>query len=162
VAGTRRARVSMQRPNTIHYRRRQSRRPGMAGRVPQRRQTFDTTASTPPAPGSAIDPTTVRSSGFYQHTPTTPGISLGNNELVRFDYQDKAGKNPEKPLLRLIVNGFFYVVDRNNVKLANGLPFVDYITWASPLDLKTGRPVETKARRPARLGARPGKTQRKR
>jgi glucose dehydrogenase len=37
---------------------------------------------------------------------------------------------------------FFYVVDRNNGKLQNAFPFVDNITWASHIDLKTGRPVE--------------------
>jgi alcohol dehydrogenase (cytochrome c) len=42
------------------------------------------------------------------------------------------------------------VVDRNNGKLQNAFPFVDNITWASHIDLKTGRPVENPGQRPAK------------
>jgi hypothetical protein len=35
------------------------------------------------------------------------------------------------------------VLDRTNGKLLNAFPMVEKITWASKLDLKTGRPVET-------------------
>ncbi|OYT96677.1 MAG: PQQ-dependent dehydrogenase, methanol/ethanol family, partial [Pseudomonas sp. PGPPP3] len=53
-------------------------------------------------------------------------------------------------------NGFFYVVDRNNGKLQNAFPFVDKITWASHIDLKTGRPVEIEGQRPPKPA--PGET----
>src|SRR5262249_37286714 len=40
-------------------------------------------------------------------------------------------------------NGFFYVLDRTNGKLVSAKPYTT-VTWASHIDLKTGRPVETK------------------
>jgi alcohol dehydrogenase (cytochrome c) len=45
-------------------------------------------------------------------------------------------------------NGFFYVNDRKTGKLLSATPFVTKITWASSIDLATGRPVE--------IGNRPG------
>ena len=45
-------------------------------------------------------------------------------------------------------NGFFYVLDRTNGKLVNAFPFVNQIDWATGIDMKTGRPIET--------GVRPG------
>jgi len=38
-------------------------------------------------------------------------------------------------------NGFFYVIDRHNGKLISAEPYVK-VTWASGIDLKTGRPKE--------------------
>ncbi|MCP5144880.1 MAG: PQQ-dependent dehydrogenase, methanol/ethanol family [Gammaproteobacteria bacterium] len=39
-------------------------------------------------------------------------------------------------------NGFYYVLDRTNGKFLHGTPFVK-VNWASGLDKKTGRPIET-------------------
>src|SRR3546814_15350302 len=39
-------------------------------------------------------------------------------------------------------NGFFYVIDRSNGELISAKNFVN-VTWASGVDMKTGRPVET-------------------
>jgi quinohemoprotein ethanol dehydrogenase len=49
---------------------------------------------------------------------------------------------PRKVLLQAPKNGFFYVLDRTNGALISAKPFT-YINWASGIDLKTGRPVET-------------------
>src|SRR3546814_7790810 len=38
-------------------------------------------------------------------------------------------------------NGFFYVIDRTNGKVISAEPY-EKVTWASKIDLKTGRPVE--------------------
>jgi quinohemoprotein ethanol dehydrogenase len=38
-------------------------------------------------------------------------------------------------------NGFFYVIDRLNGKLVSAEPFVPGVTWASHVDLATGRPA---------------------
>src|SRR3546814_7946317 len=38
-------------------------------------------------------------------------------------------------------NGFFYVLDRTNGRLISADPIAK-VTWASHIDLKTGRPVE--------------------
>ena len=40
-------------------------------------------------------------------------------------------------------NGFFYVLDRATGEFISGTPFVDGISWATGLDPKTGRPIET-------------------
>ena len=72
-----------------------------------------------------------------------------------FDYKDKQGK-VIKATGHADRNGFFYVVDRNNGKLQNAFPFVDKITWASHIDLKTGRPVEIEGQRPPKPA--PGET----
>ncbi|MBB4632385.1 PQQ-dependent dehydrogenase, methanol/ethanol family [Sphingosinicella soli] len=48
---------------------------------------------------------------------------------------------PRKVLMQAPKNGFFYVIDRTNGKLISAEPFVK-VSWASKIDLKTGRPVE--------------------
>src|SRR3546814_3950669 len=48
---------------------------------------------------------------------------------------------PRKALLQAPKNGFFYVIDRTNGKLISAEPFAK-VTWASKIDLTTGRPVE--------------------
>lgn len=98
----------------------------------------------------AVDPTTGEVKWFYQHTPNDAWDFSGNNELVLFDYKDQSGKTV-KATAHADRNGFFYVVDRNNGKLTNAFPFVDNITWASHIDLETGRPVENEGQRPPRL-----------
>ncbi|BCQ61071.1 hypothetical protein PBOI14_28210 [Pseudomonas sp. Boi14] len=96
-----------------------------------------------------VDPSTGEVKWFYQHTPNDAWDFSGNNELVLFDYKGKDGK-VVKATGHADRNGFFYVVDRNNGKLQNAFPFVDNITWASHIDLKTGRPVENAGQRPAK------------
>ena len=46
-----------------------------------------------------------------------------------------------KVLLQAPKNGFFYVIDREDGKLLRANPFAT-VTWASHVDLETGRPVE--------------------
>lgn len=102
-----------------------------------------------------VDPTTGEIKWFYQHTPNDTWDFSGNNEIVLFDYKDKNGKT-HKAGAHADRNGFFYVTDRTNGNLLNAFPFVDGITWAKEIDLKTGRPVENPGQRPARL--QPGET----
>jgi quinohemoprotein ethanol dehydrogenase len=49
---------------------------------------------------------------------------------------------PRKVLMQAPKNGFFYVLDRTNGALISAKPFT-FVNWASDIDLKTGRPVET-------------------
>ena len=49
---------------------------------------------------------------------------------------------PRKVLLQAPKNGFFYVIDRTDGKLISAEPFT-YINWATGVDMKTGRPMET-------------------
>jgi alcohol dehydrogenase (cytochrome c) len=45
-------------------------------------------------------------------------------------------------------NGFFYVNDAKTGKLVNAFPFVKKVTWATGIDLKTGRPNFVPENRP--------------
>ena len=49
---------------------------------------------------------------------------------------------PTKVLMDANRNGFFYVLDRTNGKLLAANPYVK-VNWATSIDMKTGRPVET-------------------
>ena len=51
------------------------------------------------------------------------------------------GGKPRKVLLTAAKNGFFYVLDRVTGELLSAEPFTK-VTWATKVDLKTGRPVE--------------------
>jgi alcohol dehydrogenase (cytochrome c) len=48
-------------------------------------------------------------------------------------------------------NGFFYVLDRTNGKLLAANPYVR-VNWATGIDMKTGRPIETDISAKARAG----------
>ena len=90
----------------------------------------------------AVDADTGRMNWFYQTTP-------GDN----WDYtatQDMALAEMEvdgqlrKVLLQAPKNGFFYVLDRADGELLRAHPFAA-VTWATHVDLETGRPVENPA-----------------
>lgn len=105
-----------------------------------------------------VDPGTGELKGFYQHTPNDAWDFSGNNEIILFEYKDAAGKTV-KAGAHADRNGFFYVTDRTKLAVADGkpnkpnaliaaYPFVDNITWAKGIDLKTGRPIEVEGQRP--------------
>ena len=95
----------------------------------------------------AIDPDSGKIKWHYQYTPHDGWDFDGVNEFVSFDLKQadgkvvKAGGHADR-------NGFFYVIDRNNGKLINATPFVNQTTWASKIDLDTGRPVYNDDNRP--------------
>ncbi|CAD5260434.1 MULTISPECIES: methanol/ethanol family PQQ-dependent dehydrogenase [Halomonadaceae] len=97
-----------------------------------------------------IDPSTGEVKWFYQHTPNDTWDFSGNNEIVLFEYEDENGQTVNAGA-HADRNGFFYVTDRTNGELINAFPFVDNITWATHIDLETGRPVEAEGQRPPRL-----------
>jgi len=82
----------------------------------------------------AIDPNTGKIVWHYQNTPNDGWDFDGVNEFVTFDLDGKRmGGKADR-------NGFFYVNDATTGKLVNAFPFVKKITWATGIDLKTGRP----------------------
>lgn len=88
----------------------------------------------------AINPDTGKIAWHYQSTPNDHWDYDGVNEFIPFDMQKngktiKAGAKADR-------NGFFYVIQRDNGKLLDANPFVSKTTWATSIDLKTGRPVE--------------------
>ncbi len=82
----------------------------------------------------AIDVKTGQIVWHYQNTPNDGWDYDGVNEFVTYDEggQILGGKADR--------NGFFYVNDAKTGKLVNAFPFVKKITWATGIDLKTGRP----------------------
>ena len=95
----------------------------------------------------AINPDDGKIKWTYQWTPHDGWDFDGVNEFVSFDLKQadgkvvKAGGHADR-------NGFFYVLDRTNGKLISASPFVNKITWAKGIDLKTGRPEYDDANRP--------------
>ncbi|MEJ8847869.1 PQQ-dependent methanol/ethanol family dehydrogenase [Variovorax rhizosphaerae] len=82
----------------------------------------------------AIDVKTGQIKWSYQGTPNDSWDFDGVNEFVTFDMDGKrVGGKADR-------NGFFYVNDASTGQLINAFPFVKKITWASGIDLKTGRP----------------------
>jgi len=82
----------------------------------------------------AIDVKTGKIKWSYQNTPNDAWDFDGANEFVTFDMNGKRmGAKADR-------NGFFYVNDATTGKLEGAYPFVKKITWASSIDLKTGRP----------------------
>lgn len=73
------------------------------------------------------------------------------NPREAWDYKATAGMvtatleidgKPRKVLMQAPTNGFFYVLDRETGKLVNEPGKTGKVTWASRIDMKTGRPVE--------------------
>ncbi|KQV83909.1 dehydrogenase [Massilia sp. Root351] len=82
----------------------------------------------------ALDVTTGQIKWAYQNTPNDAWDFDGANEFVTFDMDGKRyGGKADR-------NGFFYVNDASTGKLQNAFPFVKKITWATGIDLQTGRP----------------------
>ncbi len=95
----------------------------------------------------AIDPKTGKIVWSYQTTPHDGWDFDGVNEFVTFDMDGKrVGGKADR-------NGFFYVLDANNGKLINAFPFVKKITWATGIDLRTGRPMYDDSNRPGQPAA---------
>jgi quinohemoprotein ethanol dehydrogenase len=88
----------------------------------------------------ALDAKTGKYVWHYQENPrdswdykATPNIVMATLEI---------GGQPRKVLLHAPTNGFFYVLDRSTGKLVNAPGKTTEITWATGVDLKTGRPNE--------------------
>ncbi|MBL8474021.1 MAG: PQQ-dependent methanol/ethanol family dehydrogenase [Rhodocyclaceae bacterium] len=91
----------------------------------------------------AIDVSTGQIVWHYQNTPNDGWDFDGVNEFVTFKTKDGRilGGKADR-------NGFFYVNDAKTGKLVNAFPFVKQITWASGIDLATGRPKFNDKNRP--------------
>lgn len=85
----------------------------------------------------AIDPDTGKLKWHFQYTPNEAWDYDGTNITVAFN------KDGKKLAAHADRNGFFYTLDRNNGKLVKAFPFVEQHTWATGIDQKTGRPIET-------------------
>ncbi len=88
----------------------------------------------------SVDVETGRMNWYYQTTPgdnwdfsSAMDITLGEIEL---------NGEQRKVLLQAPKNGFFYVIDRESGELLRAHAYTDGITWATHVDMETGRPVE--------------------
>jgi quinohemoprotein ethanol dehydrogenase len=87
----------------------------------------------------ALDVDTGRYKWHYQ---TNPGESWDYNAAMDIELADLAIEGRQrKVLLTAPKNGFFYVIDRNDGKLISAQPYAR-VTWATGIDVKTGRPIE--------------------
>lgn len=89
----------------------------------------------------AIRPSTGEIVWHYQFSPGDPYDYDGTNELVLAELPI-AGKST-KVLMQANRNGFFYVLDRSSGKLLSAKQYARKVNWASGVDLKTGRPIDT-------------------
>ena len=89
----------------------------------------------------ALKPDTGEYVWHYQTTPGDTWDYTATQHMILLNA--KIAGEDRKLLVQAPKNGFFYVLDRTNGELISAEKFVQ-VTWASKVDLKTGRPVETK------------------
>ena len=88
----------------------------------------------------ALRPDTGELVWHYQTTPGEIWDYTATQHILLADLE--IGGRPRKVLLQAPKNGFFYVLDRETGELLSARPYVP-VTWASHVDLATGRPVES-------------------
>jgi quinohemoprotein ethanol dehydrogenase len=83
-----------------------------------------------------------KTGGYRWHYQTVPGDTWDFDATMDIELADlEIDGEPRKVLMQAPKNGFFYVIDRTNGKLISAQPYVK-TTWASRIDIATGRPVE--------------------
>jgi quinohemoprotein ethanol dehydrogenase len=87
----------------------------------------------------ALDADTGTYKWHYQETPADAWDYNATMQIVLADL--KVGGESRKVLMQAPKNGFFYVIDRKSGKLLSADKYVR-VTWASRVDLTTGRPIE--------------------
>ncbi len=92
----------------------------------------------------ALDPDTGEYKWHYQTTPGETWDYNSNMDIVLADLE--MGDRTVKALMHAPKNGFFYTIDRETGKVLVAEPF-SKVTWASHVDLETGRPVEMPGQR---------------
>ena len=90
----------------------------------------------------ALDADTGVMKWYYQ---TTPGDNWDYTAVQDIALADMTIEGESrKVLLQAPKNGFFYVLDRSDGELLAANPFAT-VTWATHVDMETGRPVENEA-----------------
>ncbi|MDY6984346.1 MAG: PQQ-dependent dehydrogenase, methanol/ethanol family, partial [Pseudomonadota bacterium] len=77
---------------------------------------------------------------YYQTTPADNWDYTAVQPLMLVDLP--VNGVPRKLILQAPKNGFFYVLDRLTGELISADPYAE-VTWASGIDLESGRPIET-------------------
>ncbi len=92
----------------------------------------------------ALDGKTGTYKWHYQVNPAETWDFTATNDLALAELE--IGGSTRKVLMTVPKNGFFYVIDRQDGKLISAEP-VAKVTWATHIDMSTGRPVENPAAR---------------
>jgi quinohemoprotein ethanol dehydrogenase len=80
---------------------------------------------------------------YVWHYQTVPGETWDMNSAMDIQLADiDVNGAIRKVILHAPKNGFFYVIDREDGKLISAKPFAK-VSWATHVDMETGRPVET-------------------
>ena len=87
----------------------------------------------------ALDPNTGKYKWHYQTTPGETWDYTATQPIMVADLNYPEGKR--RVVMQAPKNGFFYVLDAKDGKLISAEKFGP-VTWATHVDLKTGRPVE--------------------
>lgn len=87
----------------------------------------------------AVDADTGVMQWYYQTTPGDNWDYTAVQDMVLADLQ--VDGVDRKVLMQAPKNGFFYVLDRSSGELLRAHPYTA-VTWATHVDLETGRPVE--------------------
>jgi quinohemoprotein ethanol dehydrogenase len=93
----------------------------------------------------ALDADTGKYVWHYQETPGDSWDYDADEDMMLADLN--LGGVVRRVLMQAPKNGFFYVLDRQSGKLISADPFVSGITWATGVDLATGRPEVVKGAR---------------
>jgi quinohemoprotein ethanol dehydrogenase len=81
------------------------------------------------------------------HYQTTPGDNWDYTAVQQLTLATLTiGGRERKVIMQAPKNGFFYVLDRLTGELLSAQPYAQ-VTWATGVDMKTGRPIETKQAR---------------
>lgn len=89
----------------------------------------------------ALNPDTGEYVWHYQTTPGDTWDYTATQHMILADL--KIDGETRKVILQAPKNGFFYVLDRASGRFVSAEPYVR-VNWATHVDPKTGRPVETK------------------
>jgi quinohemoprotein ethanol dehydrogenase len=85
----------------------------------------------------------VETGDLVWHYQTVPGETWDYTAVQQLTLAELTISGRErKVIMQAPKNGFFYVLDRLTGELLSAEPFTR-VTWASGVDLKTGRPIET-------------------
>ncbi|HEX5008192.1 MAG TPA: PQQ-binding-like beta-propeller repeat protein, partial [Hyphomonadaceae bacterium] len=87
----------------------------------------------------ALDPNTGKYKWHYQTTPGETWDYTATQPIMVAELNYPTGKR--KVVMQAPKNGFFYVLDAKTGELLNANKFAP-LTWATHVDMKTGRPVE--------------------
>src|SRR5215468_202847 len=98
----------------------------------------------------ALDAKTGKIKWHFQFSPNDPFDydSVAEMVLATINIDGK----PTKVVMDANRNGFYYVLDRATGKLLAANQYIAKLNWATGIDLKTGRPIETELTKKARAG----------